>query len=236
MPAAHFPSPPLPINTPLLHCGHLITPILIRRNQKPPRRLAPVPRNRIPVGHQDEILGKPPLLLVPRIRAQNQRPRHRHEHHDAHPLRGLAGAAGRQQLRRRREAVVGVEDVGVEGGDVVAHGGGGGARRPWGWGWGRGGGGGALLGEEGVVFLGRGEEGAVDADVGGLVAGGAVGGVVVDVEGGDGLGVVEGSVEEGDKVLGFCCGGVRKGLVGGVAVVRLVGMAAYLRRRPGRAL
>ena len=167
-----------------------------------------MPRNRIPVRHQDEILRKLPLLLVPRIRPENQRPRHRHQHHDAHPLRGLAAAAGagRQQLRRRREAVVGVEDVGVESGDVVAHGGGGGARRPWRWGWGRGGGGGPLLGEDSVVLLGRGEEGPVDADVGGLVAGGAVGGVVVDVEGGDGLGVVEGSVEEGDEVLGFCCG------------------------------
>lgn len=48
------------------------------------------------------------------------------------------------------------------------------------------------------------------------MAGGAVGGVVVDVEGGDGFGVVEGSVEEGDEVLGFCCGWLAKGWLGGV--------------------
>lgn len=153
------PSPPiksaLPSRAPS-HLQHLITPILIRRNQKPPRRLAPMPRNRIPIRHQDKILRKPPLLLVPRIRAQHQRPRHRHQHHDPHALRGLSATTARRckQLRRRREAVVGVEDVGVERDDVVAHGGGGGGGAPCrgGWGWG-GGGGGALLGEDGVVLF-----------------------------------------------------------------------------------
>ncbi len=98
-----------------------------------------------------------------------------------------------EHLLRRAEAIVGVDDVHVEGIDVVAH-----AAlvrvrllgRL------------ALLLEKLLPFLWGCHDPAVDADVGGRVAGLLVGGVAVDVALRDGFGVVDLAVVPVDKVLG----------------------------------
>ena len=181
----------------------LTRPVVVRNDQELAPEAGADLLKRVPVGHEDE--GVAELLLLPVVGALGAAaaaaaaaagaartaadggaagakvdgPRDGDVQHHAHAVGGRVQV---EQLGRRGEAVVGVEDVGVERLGVVAHAplvGVGLLGRL------------ALLLEQLVPLLRGAHDEPVDADVGGRVARPVVRAVAVDVAPRDGLAVVD---------------------------------------------